>query len=153
MDMSEFGHEKRFAVTGTINVCSTGDRMLRVLIVDDHDNFRQILRIRLNSLPFLLVEEAATGSEAMEKTDILLPDLIFMDIVLPDINGLQITREIKMKYPGITIAIMTNHDRPEYLESATQSGAERFFAKASLEWNDVASFLQALLARKTVISK
>jgi DNA-binding NarL/FixJ family response regulator len=126
--------------------------MLRVLIVDDHDNFRQIIRMRLSLVPFLIVEEAATGSEALEKTDFFLPDIIFMDIVLPDVGGLQITREIKTKYPGITIAIMTNHDRPEYREAATQAGAERFFAKASLDWHEVVAFIRSVLATPTALS-
>ena len=126
--------------------------MLRVLIVDDHDNFRQIIRMRLSLIPFLIVEEAATGREALEKTDILLPDLIFMDIVLPDVDGLQITREIKTKHRGITIAIMTNHDRPEYREVATQSGAERFFPKASLHWHEVVAFLESVFATQTAVS-
>ena len=109
------------------------------------------MRMRLGMLSFLAVEEAATGIEALEKTNTLLPDLIFMDIVLPDMNGLQITREIKAKHPGITIAILTNHDRPEYREAAAQSGADRFFVKSSLAWDEVVTFLQSALARQTAV--
>ena len=87
-------------------------RVLRVLIVDDHPNFRHIFRTRLNQLPSILVEEAATGREALEKTDALLPALIFVDIDLPDANGLELTRVIKAKHPGIRIAIMTCHNLP-----------------------------------------
>jgi DNA-binding NarL/FixJ family response regulator len=123
--------------------------MLKILVVDDHHNFRQVFTMELSEIPYLVVAEAATGREAVEKTNVLLPHLIFMDIVLPDANGLEITREIKAKHPGITIAIMTSHDLPEYREVATQSGAERFFVKTSLNWDEVAAFIQSVSARKT----
>ncbi len=88
--------------------------MLRILIIDDHPNFRHVLRTKLSQLPSLVVEEAATGCEALEKTNTFLPHLIFMDIDLPDTNGLELTRQIKAKHPGISIAVLTGHTRPEY---------------------------------------
>jgi DNA-binding NarL/FixJ family response regulator len=124
-------------------------KMLKILLVDDHPNFRYIFRMKLSQLPFVIVEEAATGREALEKTDAFLPHLIFMDIVLPDANGLQLTREIKAKYPSIGIAIITSHGLPEYRDLAIQSGADRFFIKISLDWDEVREFVQSVPARES----
>jgi DNA-binding NarL/FixJ family response regulator len=118
--------------------------MLKVLIVDDHPNFRHILRTKLSQLLPLIVEEAATGQEALEKIDVFLPHLIFMDIDLPDTNGLQFTREIKARHPGISIAVMTGHKGPGYQELAAHFGADRFFPKDSIDWNEVTAFVRSV---------
>lgn len=116
--------------------------MLTVLIVDDIEIYRAVIRAEiLGRFPSLRVEEASTGRSAMEKIHANCPDLVFMDIGLPDENGLRLTRRIKAEHPGICVAILTGHDLPEYRQAAAQCGADRFFVKDSLNWDEVAAFI------------
>ena len=105
----------------------------RILIVDNDDSFRQILKKTLRvSLPTIAIDEAAGGIEALQKVDIFLPDLIFMDVQLPGENGLNLTKKIKATHPNITILILSSYDKPEYREAASRFGADPFLVKTSL---------------------
>jgi DNA-binding NarL/FixJ family response regulator len=77
------------------------------------------------------VDEAVNGEEAMQKVEDSLPHLVFMDIKLPDENGLEVTRKIKARYSEIRVIILTSYDLPEYREAADQCGADYFLAKGS----------------------
>jgi len=124
---------------------SWGEKMVRVLIVEDIQVHREIIRTELRSrFPSLVIEEASTGEEALKKINVLLPQLIFMDIGLPDANGLQLTQRIKADFPDIKIAILTVYDLPEYRQAAIQYGADRFFVKDSLKWDEIATFVKSV---------
>ena len=119
--------------------------MLTVLIVEDIQIHREIIRAELRSrFPSLVIEEASTGEEALKKINVSPPQLIFMDIGLPDANGLQLTQKIKANYPNIKIAILTVYDLPEYRQAAIQYGADRFFVKDSLKWDEIATFVKSV---------
>jgi len=108
-------------------------KKFRILIVDDNGPFRQTLKESLQmSFPTVAIDEAADEGEVLWEVDTFLPDLIFMDIKLPGVNGLKLTKKIKAIHPNITIFILTSYDIPEYREAAFQYGADRFLAKASL---------------------
>jgi DNA-binding NarL/FixJ family response regulator len=92
---------------------------MTVLVVDDVQVYRQIIKTEiLRRFPSLRVEEAATGQVALEKINDLCPQVVFMDIGLPDENGLRLTQRIKTEHPGIRVAIVTVHDLPEYRQAA-----------------------------------
>ena len=104
--------------------------MPKVLIIDDHASFRQVLKEVLSSEnPSLRFDEAGDGKEARERVRAQKPHLILMDVGLPDVNGLHLTKEIKTQHPGIIIFVLTNHDLPEFEEAAYQMGADNFFSK------------------------
>ena len=106
---------------------------LRTLIVEDNRVFRQTLRESLEtSFPAIAIDEAVNGTEAVQRVNAFLPDLILMDIRLPGESGLGLTKKIKAIYPDITIFILTNYDTPECREAASRYGADRFIAKDSL---------------------
>lgn len=106
---------------------------LRTLIVEDNRVFRQTLRESLaTSFPAIAIDEAVNGTEALQRVNAFLPDLILMDIRLPGESGLGLTKKIKAIYPDITIFILTNYDTPECREAASRYGADRFIAKDSL---------------------
>ena len=106
--------------------------MLKTLIVEDNAPFRQSLREMLcERFPAMVVDEAENGKEAMQKIEDSLPHLVFMDIKLPDENGLEITRKIKTRYAKIRVIILTSYDLPEYREAANNYGADHFVAKGS----------------------
>ncbi len=83
----------------------------RILIVEDSVPYRKLLRDALQkSFPETAIEEATNGLEALQKVDAFLPNLIFMDVRLPDENGLEFTKKIKTTYPNIHIIILTHYD-------------------------------------------
>ncbi len=107
---------------------------IRFLIVEDNDHYRNFLKniIQEDFSDITEIEEAADGREALEKVDSFIPDLIFMDIRLPDENGLELTRKIKAARPDTDIVILTYYDLPEYREAAFRYGANAFLVKDCL---------------------
>ncbi len=119
--------------------------MLRVLIVEDNKIFREAFKKRLDdNFPSIVVEEASNSEEALQKINGAPPHLIFMDIRLPGVNGLQLTQKIKKDFPGINIAILTDYDLPEYRQAATQYGADRFFVKSAFNWDEVEALIKSI---------
>ena len=116
---------------------------MRVMIVEENLLFREAYRRELlRHFPFISIQEAKDGGEAMEKIQRMTPSLIFMDIGLPGLNGLQLTRRIKEAFPNIRIAMLTGYDFPEYRRTASQCGADRYFLKDSIDWKEVEEFIQ-----------
>jgi CheY-like chemotaxis protein len=93
--------------------------MARALIVEDGTLFRQLVYETLRSrFPSIEIHDAEGEVEALEKIKTFLPDLVFIDILLREGNGLELTKKIKTDYPNITVVILTNYDLPEYREAA-----------------------------------
>ncbi|MBI4340560.1 MAG: response regulator transcription factor [Chloroflexi bacterium] len=101
----------------------------RVLIVDDHDLFRDGIASLLQSRGYEVVGEASNGLEAVEKTRQLRPDIILMDIRMPDMGGLEATRIIKAEIPDMKVVILTVSDDEEDLFEAIKSGAQGYLLK------------------------
>jgi len=119
--------------------------MLRVLIVEDNRIFREAFKKGLlDYFPSMVIEEAANGDEALQKIKGGPPDLIFMDVRLPGVNGLQLTQKVKKDFPDITIAILTDYDLPEYRQAAIQYGADRFYVKNSFRWDELEALVQSI---------
>ena len=123
--------------------------MLRVLIIEDNQIFRESFReVLQDRLPSIIIEEAGNGPEAMEKIHGGHPNIIFVDMRLAGIDGLDLAQEIKKEFPGIRIAILTGYDFPEYRRKASQYGVDRYFVKDSLDWKEVEEFVQYILKEK-----
>jgi len=104
----------------------------KVLLVEDNEAFRRSLAGFLRArFPSIVIAEAADGTEAMEEVESFLPHLIFMDIKLPEQNGLEITKRIKALHPDINVVFLTSYDYPEYREAARACGAYYFLGKGS----------------------
>jgi DNA-binding NarL/FixJ family response regulator len=122
-------------------------RPLRTLIVDDHPLFRHTLKEALTGrFPFLSIKEAADGQEALEKVETFLPELIFMDINLPDINGLELTRRIREAHPGTTILIITHYNLPEYRSVAQECGARDYITKDAMDPQRIDEVIREVLS-------
>jgi len=118
--------------------------MLRALIVEDNLRYLEVFKMELQEhFPGLVIDAAGDGEKAMERIQESPPQLIFMDIRLPGINGLQLTKKIKADFPHICIAILTSYDLPEYRQAAIQSGAEHFFIKDAVDWNKVEALVKS----------
>ena len=121
---------------------------MKVLLVEDNRIYRETFKDNLRQhFPVVSVSEAGNADEALQKIRGTPPDLIFMDIRLPGMNGLQLTQRIKKEFPKIPIAILTGYDLPEYREAAIQYGADGFFVKESLQWEEIESFVKSIEQR------
>jgi len=104
--------------------------MHKVLVVDDNLLFRTVLKETLNSrFRNIKILEAGDGEKALEEIETSVPDLILMDIQLPGENGLQLTKQIKARYPHIRVAIVTSYDEPEYRDAAYRCKADHYIPK------------------------
>jgi len=105
----------------------------RILIVDDHEIFRKGLRTLLESRPHLeICGEAINGLEAVQKTRDLRPDVVLMDISMPEIDGLQATRLIRSEPIHAQVLILSQHDSPHMLAAALKAGANGYVTKSQV---------------------
>lgn len=107
---------------------------IQVLLADDHTILRQGIRLLLESQPDMeVVGEATNGLEAIKLAHSLRPDIILMDISMPQLNGLEATRRIKQELPTIQIVILTMHETEEYLIKILQAGATGYVLKQAAD--------------------
>ncbi len=106
------------------------DRPIRVLLADDHDLVREGLSSLLATDPDVtVVGEATTGAEAIELTRKLTPDLVLLDIRMPDLDGLQAVAAIKRERPQTAVLMVTMYEDPGYLVKAIEAGATGYVLK------------------------
>lgn len=103
---------------------------MRVLLADDHPLFRDGLATLLRSRGMDVVGEASNGIEAIDQARLLKPELILMDVNMPQMNGLEATRLIKAEQPDTKIIILTVSDEDENLFEAIKSGAQGYLLKS-----------------------
>jgi DNA-binding NarL/FixJ family response regulator len=103
---------------------------LRILVADDHPLVRRSIRELLETESgWEVCGEAATGFEAVERAERLLPNFVVMDLVMPRQNGLEATREIVKRHPEIRVLILTLHDYPDLQREAKNAGASACLLK------------------------
>jgi len=103
---------------------------IRLLLVDDHDVVRTGLRMLLEGQPDIdIVGEADTGQKALAMARELQPDVIVMDITLPDISGIEVTRRLNSAHPDISVVALTIHDDEQYFFEMLQAGASGYVPK------------------------
>ena len=118
---------------------------LKVLIVEDSALFRQLFKKALHDrFSSIEIYEAADGEEALQKIESLRPNLIFMDIGLPGENGLELTKQVKARYPNIIVIILTGYDLPEYREFSSRY-ADYFFSKDSSTTENIFTLIESIL--------
>jgi len=106
------------------------NRIIRVVVVDDHPFFRKGLRDVLSTEPDIeVIAECDNGQQALELLMQITPDVVLMDVNLPGLNGLQVTRRLKSRRPEINVIILTAYDDEEQIYHAIRIGASAYFAK------------------------
>ncbi|MFN0167931.1 MAG: response regulator [Bryobacteraceae bacterium] len=107
---------------------------MRILIADDHKVLRSGLRRILEEQPDLeVVGEAADGREAVDLASALQPDIVVMDIAMPQMNGMEATRQIVTKNPRINVLILSMYSDENYIVQVLRAGARGYLLKDSAE--------------------
>jgi len=108
-------------------------KKIKVLLVDDHaimrDGISAILSLHYD---IDMIGEASEGQEAIEKTRELSPDVVIMDVAMPDMDGIEATRRIRKESPNVKIIMLTQYDNKEYVLSAIKAGAAGYVPKRAL---------------------
>jgi len=121
---------------------------MRILVVDDHEVVRRGICAILACRPELTISgEAADGREAVEKALAMHPDLVVMDISMPNVNGLEATREIKKRLPDTSVVIVSQHAAPEMVRQAFGAGATSYVVKSAIS-QDLLSAIEKIRLNK-----
>lgn len=107
---------------------------IRVFLVDDHTVVRSGLRLLLDGQADLtVIGEATTGAEAVEQANRLRPDIVVMDITLPDFDGVEATRRLRALWPTARVLALTMHDEDAYLVSFLEAGGMGYVRKSAAD--------------------
>ena len=106
------------------------DATYHVILAEDHLRFREELKKILNGIPEVeIVAETGEGNEFFNHLENLKPDLVILDIFMPNLRAMKATREIKAKYPEVKVIIMAMDNESEYLAQAVAAGADGMVLK------------------------
>ena len=108
----------------------TSSGQIRVMIVDDHNIVRRGLAAYLKTVPdLLLVGEAGNGQQAVDRCEEIQPDVILMDLVMPELGGADATRIIRQRWPGVQVIALTSFQEKELVQQAMRAGAISYLLK------------------------
>jgi DNA-binding NarL/FixJ family response regulator len=125
---------------------------IRVLIVDDDDLMRAGLRGVLSSDPAIeLVGEADDGRAAAYRTRLLKPDVVLMDVRMPDLDGISATREVLTAFPEVKVVILTTFEQDDYIFGALSAGASGFLLKRTRP-EDLIAAIHTIAAGDSLLS-
>ena len=120
-------------VTNILNSEGNYLRKLRILIADDHGLVRRGARTILQAhRGWKVVGEAADGRETLEKTLKLKPDVVVVDISMPELDGVEVTRQIRKSLPDVKVLVLTMHESDQMIRRALDAGANGYLLKSDL---------------------
>jgi len=114
----------------------------RVLIVDDHDGFRASARALLERHGLEIVGEARDGAAALRSVDELRPDVVLLDVQLPDRDGFEVAARLAELDDAPAVVLISSRDRTEFGLLVAESGAHGFIAKAELSGERIAALVR-----------
>jgi len=124
---------------------------IKVLIADDHQVVREGLRSMISQREGMeVVAEAKNGVEAVKLCRKLTPDLVIMDISMPDLNGMEATRAIKEEQPGVKILALSMHSQKQFVESILEAGASGYLLKSCVS-DEINAAVQKVMSGEVYI--
>jgi DNA-binding NarL/FixJ family response regulator len=125
---------------------------VRVLVVEDFVSFRRFISSTLAGIRDLqVIGEVSDGLEAVQKAEVLKPDLILLDIGLPTLNGIEAARQIRKLAPESKIIFVTQESSADVVQTALNLGARGYVVKANAA-SDLVAAVEAVLLGKTIVS-
>ncbi len=124
---------------------------IRLMLADDHRMLREGLRRSLGELGFAIVAEARNGADAVGLAASIRPDVILMDITMPELDGVEATRQIKERQPEVRIVILTMHADHDILADAIRAGANGYLVK-DCSTDEIAQAIDAVASGETALS-
>jgi two-component system, NarL family, response regulator LiaR len=125
--------------------------MIRVLLADDHKIVRQGTKLYLESMGVEIVGEAVNGYEAVDLSCKLKPDVVIMDIHMPELTGIEATRRIRHDAEDVRVLVLTAYDNPSYIHALLEAGADGFVLKTA-ELSELFKALQEVAIGKRAFS-
>lgn len=126
--------------------------MIRIALADDHTVIRSGLRVLLERHPeFRVIGEASDGREAVELVDREKPDIVVMDVAMPNLNGIEAARQITAKHPATAVVVLSMHSDESYVLRALKAGARGYLLKDSAE-SDLITSIRTVHAGKSFFS-
>jgi DNA-binding NarL/FixJ family response regulator len=127
----------------------SGTKTMRILVADDHDIIRRGLKQLLTSRPgWEICGEAKTGREAVALAEQLKPEIVVLDISMPDLNGLEAARRIHKLFPKTGILVLTLHFSDQLVRDIVDAGARAYIMKSDAD-RDLVSAVEALANHRT----
>lgn len=128
-------------------------KQIRILLADDHNVMRRGLRLLLESQPdFTVVAEAADGRQAVEQADATSPDVVVLDIAMPNLSGIEAAQRIIFQRPNTAIVFLSMHSDEGYVLRALKAGAKGYLLKDSVE-GDLIEAITTVHQGKTFFSR
>lgn len=121
--------------------------MPRVVLADDHKIVRQGTKLYLESMGIDVVGEATNGNQAVEMARTLNPDVVVMDIHMPELTGIEATRRIRHDTDDVRVLVLTAYDNPAYIYALLEAGADGFVLKTA-ELSELLKALQEVAVGK-----
>lgn len=127
-------------------------KAVRIMLVDDHPLIREAIGHLVAGAPdFELVGEVASGKECLERIADLRPDILVLDIAMPDMNGEQVCRELRRRYPELKIIALSGYNDPQFVRAMTKAGAKGYVVK-SASGRELIHALRAVASGKNYLS-
>ena len=124
---------------------------IRLMLADDHRMLREGLRRSMAEQGFDMVGEARDGVEAVELAGLLRPDVILMDVTMPELDGVEATRRIRRSLPDVRVLMLTMHADQDVLASAIRAGASGYLVK-DCSTDEIADAVRMTARGDTVVS-
>lgn len=126
---------------------------LKVLLADDHKLLRSGLKLLLQRNPgMLVVGEAADGEQTVQLFEQLQPDILLLDLSMPNMDGIECLKEIKSRYPEAKVIVLTMHEDENYIKRAMQAGASAYVPKSAAD-TDLFKAIEAVQAGGIYLSQ
>lgn len=122
---------------------------IKILITDDHAVVRKGLKMLLEDEATIeIVGEAVDGIDALEKISVLMPNIIILDLTMPNMNGIEASKHISVKYPSVKIVVFSMHNDTDYILKSVENGASGYLMKDSNKEEIMKAILAVLDGKK-----
>jgi DNA-binding NarL/FixJ family response regulator len=121
----------------------TSDDPIKVVLIDDHDLLRRGMKTMLETQgDIAVVGEASDGAQAVRTVESVVPDVVLIDVIMPEKDGIEATREIKAAFPNVGVVVLSGHDERQFVFDALKAGASGYLLKTA-ELQEVVGMVKA----------